>query len=470
MKIIILAGGSGTRLWPYSRSCFPKQFLHFGDQRSLLQKTIERFVGRYLLTDLLIVTNQAYYHLVKTQAREIAPELENQILIEPERRNTAPAIALGISYLQKIGAVSVDEAVLVCSSDHLIAPPERFLDAVAKGEMFAKQGNNVIFGIRPHKPETGYGYIKAERSFEPQVYEVDEFVEKPSFELAQQYLLDGRYLWNSGIFLFKIVTFMQEMQQHCPSISEKLQSSFEQCLAKFAEMPDISIDYALMEKSKNSVVISLDVTWSDVGSWDSVYELLEKDENQNAKIGNVLDIDTRNCLIMGGKHLISTIGLKDLLVIETDDALFIGKKGESQRVKNLVDELKKRNAKEPFENLTSHRPWGKFTILEEGARYKIKRIVVDPGHRLSLQMHYHRSEHWVVVKGTAKVTIGDKETLVHENESIYVPKSETHRLENPGKVALELIEVQVGEYVGEDDIVRFDDIYGRHQETLKVPT
>ncbi|MGC1878459.1 MAG: mannose-1-phosphate guanylyltransferase/mannose-6-phosphate isomerase [Rhabdochlamydiaceae bacterium] len=462
MKIIILAGGSGTRLWPYSRSCFPKQFLHFGDQRSLLQKTIERFVGRYPFSDFLIVTNQAYYHLVKTQACEIAPELEKQILIEPERRNTAPAIALGLSYLQKEGNLSSDECVLVCSSDHLISPAERFLDAIEKGESYAKKGSHVIFGIRPHKPETGYGYIKATHSLTDHVYEVEEFIEKPSLEMAEQYLLDGHYLWNSGIFLFHIETFIDEMKDHCPLIAEKLQTSFEHCLAGFADMPDISIDYALMEKSKKSVVISLDATWSDIGSWDSVYEIFEKDENQNVKIGNVLDIDTNNCLIMGGgKRLISTIGVKDLLVIETEDALFIGKKGESQRVKALVEELKKRNAKEPFENLTSHRPWGKFTILEEGNRYKIKRIVVDPGQRLSLQMHYHRSEHWIVVKGTAKVTIGDKEMLVHENESIFVPKSEMHRLENPGMIGLELIEVQVGEYVGEEDIVRFDDIYGR---------
>jgi mannose-1-phosphate guanylyltransferase/mannose-6-phosphate isomerase len=216
-----------------------------------------------------------------------------------------------------------------------------------------------------------------------------------------------------------------------------------------------------MERSKNTKVIPLDVSWSDVGSWDSVYEMLDKDENQNVKIGNVLDIDTKNCLIMGGKRLISTVGVEDLLVIETEDALFIGRKGESQRVKSLVEELKKRNAKEPFEHLTTHRPWGKFTILEEGERYKIKRIVVDPNQRLSLQMHYHRSEHWVVVKGTAKVTIGEQELLVHENESVYVAKSQVHRLENPGKVPIELIEVQVGEYVGEDDIVRLEDIYQR---------
>ena len=458
MKIIILAGGSGTRLWPYSRSSFPKQFLHFGDERSLLQKTIDRFVGKYPLSDLLIVTNQVYYHLVKTQAKEIDPILEHQILVEPERRNTAPAIALSIAYLQKQG-MSADESILVCSSDHLISPPEKFLEAVEKGKDFVRTGNHVIFGVRPNKPETGYGYIHATRSIDSHAYAVDAFVEKPDLSLAKQYLLDGHYLWNSGIFLFGVEAFLEEMKLYCPSLAEH---SFDHLLAHFSQMLDISIDYALMEKSKKIVMVPLDVTWSDVGSWDSVYDVLEKDDNQNVKIGNVLDIDTQNCLIMGGKRLISTIGLSDLLVIETDDALLIGKKGESQRVKNLVEELKKRNAKEPHENLTSHRPWGNFTVLEEGNRYKIKRIVVDPGQRLSLQMHYHRSEHWVVVQGTAKVTVGDKETLVHENESIYVPKSQTHRLENPGKVALELIEVQVGEYVGEDDIVRFEDIYGRH--------
>ena len=460
MKIVILAGGSGTRLWPYSRNSFPKQFLHFGDKKSLLQKTIERFVGRYPLSDLLIVTNQDYYHLVKAQMREISPDLEQQILVEPERKNTAPAIALAISYLKQEKKIPSDECVLVCSSDHIISPIERFLEAIEKGESLAKQGNHVIFGIRPHKPETGYGYIKT-RYLTQDIASVEAFIEKPSFELAQSYLLDGNYLWNSGIFLFQIGTFLEEIALHCASISEKLKDSFQECCANFSTMPDISIDYALMEKSKKIGVIPLDVTWSDVGSWDSVYDVHAKDENLNVKIGNILDIDTKNCLIMGGKRLISTIGVQDLLIIETDDAIFIGKKGESQRVKSLVEELKKKNAKEPFENLTSHRPWGSFTILEEGLRYKIKRIVVEPQQRLSLQLHYHRSEHWIVVKGAAKVTIGSKETLLHENESIFVPKSEVHRLENPGKVPLELIEVQVGEYVGEDDIVRLEDIYQR---------
>jgi mannose-1-phosphate guanylyltransferase/mannose-6-phosphate isomerase len=271
--------------------------------------------------------------------------------------------------------------------------------------------------------------------------------------------MSGDYLWNSGIFGFTIDTFLTDLQKHCPAMSA--QSSLKELTENFNLLPETSIDYALMEKSEKIIVIPLDITWSDVGSWDSVYETLEKDQNQNVKIGNILDIDTKNCLIYGGKRLISTVGLEDLLVVETDDALFIGKKGESQKVKNLVDELKKRKAKEPFEHLTSHRPWGSYTVLEEGERYKIKRIVVEPMQRLSLQMHYHRSEHWVVVKGTAKVTVGEKEILLHENESVYVPKSTVHRLENPGKVRLELIEVQVGEYVGEDDIIRFEDIYGR---------
>lgn len=455
MKYVILAGGSGTRLWPFSRNAFPKQFLHFGDGESLLQKTLKRFYPAVSPKDILVITNQAYYHLVKSQLTAIDPSFEQQILVEPERKNTAPAICLAVKYLQEVMGVSDDECILVSSSDHIISPEQVFLNAVDHGNAIAKEGHHVIFGIRPHKPETGYGYIKAAGQ------RVEQFVEKPDYQTAQAYLLSGEYLWNSGIFLFQMKTFLEEIAAFCPEITALSSGSFKEMVSTFSNMPDISIDCALMEHSKKTMVLPLDVSWSDVGSWDSVYDLLDKDENQNVKIGNVLDIDTKNCLIMGDKRLISTIGLEDLLVIETEDALFIGKKGESQKVKNLVEELKKRNAKEPFEHLTSHRPWGRFTVLEEGVRYKIKRIVVDPKQRLSLQMHYHRSEHWVVVKGTAKVTIGDQEQLVHENESVYILKSQVHRLENPGKVPLELIEVQVGEYVGEDDIVRLEDIYQR---------
>ncbi len=461
MKVVILAGGSGTRLWPFSRSSFPKQFLHFGDGQSLLQKTIKRFLPAVHPNDILVVTNQSYYHLVKTQITALDQRLENQILIEPEKKNTAPAICLAVKYIQEVLKADPTECILISSSDHIISPEDTFLKAIFQAETVARKGHHVIFGVRPHKPETGYGYIKANGDLDELAWQVEEFVEKPDYALAQTLLLSGSYLWNSGIFLFQIQTFLEEIQTHCPAISELLSGSFKELVARFYQMPDISIDFALMEKTNKTMVIPLNITWSDVGSWDSVYDVLEKDSNQNVKIGNVLDIDTKNCLIMGEKRLISTIGLEDLLVIETQDALFIGKKGESQRVKMLVEELKKQNASEPFDHLTSHRPWGSYTVLEEGIRYKIKRIVVDPNQRLSLQMHYHRSEHWIVVKGTAKVTIGNTEQLIHENESVYVPKSQVHRLENPGKVPLELIEVQVGEYVGEDDILRLEDIYNR---------
>ncbi len=461
MKVIILAGGSGTRLWPFSRNAFPKQFLNFGDGQSLMQKTIQRFLPLVAPADILIITNQDYYHLVKTQASAIDPLLERQILVEPDKKNTAPAICLAVKYLQDFLGCKEDECFLVSSSDHLITPQTVFLEGMKHAEQVAKQGWHVIFGIRPHKPEIGYGYVKGKPTKDPSVWEVESFVEKPEYSLAQDYVLSGDYLWNSGIFLFQIAPFLKEMEKYCPNVASIAKGSFKELGTRFSEMPDISIDYALMEKSSNVMILPLDVSWSDVGSWDSVYDVLEKDVNQNAKVGNILDIDTKNCLIMGGKRLISTIGLEDILVIETDDALFIGRKGESQRVKHLVEELKKRNAKEPYEHVTSHRPWGHFTILEEEERYKIKRIVVEPKQKLSLQKHYHRSEHWVVVKGAANVTIGEQERLVHENESIYVPKGFVHRLENPGKVKLELIEVQVGEYVGEDDIVRLEDVYQR---------
>ncbi len=461
MKYIILAGGSGTRLWPYSRNSFPKQFLHFGDGESFLQKTAKRFYPVVKPKDILVVTNQAYFHLVKSQLCAIDPAFEGQIIVEPEKKNTAPAICLAIKYLQEVIGITEDECILVSSSDHVISPEKVFLAALNKAEELAKKGHHVIFGIRPHKPETGYGYIKAKETDDPSVQKVEQFVEKPDYVTAQKYLLSGEYLWNSGIFLFQIGSYLNEIHNLSPEMKVCSSLSFKEMISQFSEMPDLSIDVALMERSTNTMVMPLDVSWSDVGSWDSVYDLMSKDPSQNVKIGNVVDIDTKNCLIMGSKRLISTIGIEDLLIIETEDALFIGKKGHSQKVKNIVEELKKRNAKEPFDHLTSHRPWGTFTILEEGDRYKIKRIVVNPGQRLSLQKHYHRSEHWVVIKGTAKVTIGENEQLVHENESVYVPKSQLHRLENPGKVLLELIEVQVGEYVGEDDIIRYDDIYGR---------
>jgi mannose-1-phosphate guanylyltransferase/mannose-6-phosphate isomerase len=331
-----------------------------------------------------------------------------------------------------------------------------------KIEALAKGGDIVTLGIHPNRPETGYGYIKKlqEKCFHGS-HRVEQFVEKPNSVTAQKYLLSGNYLWNSGMFAFTIETLMNEIQKHASDIYECLQGKYEDVLANFSKMPDISIDYAVMEKASRVVVLPLELSWSDVGSWDNVYEILDKDEHQNAKVGQVVDVDTKNCMIIGGKRLIATIGLEDMLVIETDDVILISKRQESQKVKQLVEKLKLQGRKEVAEHITTYRPWGSYTILENSAEYKIKKIVVNPLQILSLQMHYHRSEHWVVVQGTAKVTIGDKQTLVHENESIYVPKTATHRVENPGKIPLEIIEVQVGGYLGEDDIVRFEDIYGR---------
>lgn len=461
MKVIILAGGRGTRLWPVSRHSFPKQFLHFGDQKSLLQKTIERYQTRYAKEDIIILTHQEYLHLVKSQCQEIDPTFSYQILVEPESKNTAPAIMVAIKYLQEHKGVSEEETILVSSSDHLITPEDRFLDAMEIAAEECKDGSLITFGIRPNAPECGYGYIKGKQGEDRKTWKVEKFVEKPSYSLAQQYVMSGDYLWNSGIFVFSIKTFWKELELYCPDLFRYSQDSFKQMISRFAEVSSISIDYAILEKTAKARVLPLDITWSDVGSWDSVYDTLEKDESHNVKIGNVVAIDTKNCLIMGGTRLISTLGIEDIIVIETEDALFLGKKGESQKVKSLVEELKKRKMKESSEHVTSHRPWGSYTVLEEGPRYKIKKIIVYPLQRLSLQLHYHRSEHWVVVKGTAKVTLDDTEQLVHENESVFVPKSTKHRLENPGKVPLEIIEVQVGEYVGEDDIVRVEDDYAR---------
>lgn len=461
MKIVILAGGSGTRLWPLSRNAFPKQFLKIDGEWSLLQKTILRFYKKENAQDILIVTNSECLHLVKSQAKAIDPSLEMRVLVEPERRNTGPAILFAVKYLTEMEGVSLDEPILITPSDQVIEPQEQFLNLLAGTEDLANQDAIVTFGVVPTKPETGYGYLKVSFDEATDAFKVVQFVEKPSLEVAEEYLESGNYLWNSGMFLFKAKTLFSEIEKHSQELTKGLMLPFDQLRSQFSQLSSISIDYAVMERTNNILVLPLALSWSDLGSWDSVFDALEKDANQNVKVGNVHDIDTKNSLIYGGKRLISTIGLEDVIIVETDDALFLGKKGESQKVKELVEELKKRKSKEIQEHSTMERPWGQYSVLESGARFKVKRIIVNPGQKLSLQMHYHRSEHWVVVSGTAKVTIGDEEKLLHENESVYISKSTQHRLENPGKVVLEMIEVQVGEYTGEDDIVRFEDIYGR---------
>lgn len=459
MKVIILAGGSGTRLWPLSRSTHPKQFLAFGQEHSLLQKTVLRFLKELGGENILVVTSKEYFHLVRAQLSSLDPPLVHQICLEPAQKNTAPAVAWALKVLEENYHLKKQEAVLICPSDHWISPEEIFLKNVGEAISFAEQGNIVTFGIRPSHPETGYGYIRT--SLGGGISPVEAFVEKPDLQTATQYILGGQHLWNAGIFLLTQESFWREAMEHAPMLGKYADASLQELSEMFTTLPEVSFDYAVMEKTKRAVVMPLEVTWSDVGSWDSLYDVLDKDEENNVTIGNVYALDTKKSLIIGGKRLISTIGLEDTLVIDTEDALFIAKRGESQRVRALVDALKAKGSKQVVEHTEVHRPWGSYTVLEEGLRYKIKRISVTPQARLSLQLHYHRSEHWVVVQGTAKVLIGEKEMLLHENESVYVPRSSIHRLENPGKLSLEIIEVQVGEYLSEDDIVRLEDIYNR---------
>lgn len=460
MKALILAGGSGTRLWPLSRRKFPKQFLKLNGDRSLLQHTVDRLLKIVSRPDTIVMTNDAYQYHVKSDIEW----LENAIL-EPASRNTAPAIALGIKYcLEKLGC-SEDEVIFVSPSDHVIRPVDAFTQAIIQAEAIAKAGYIVTFGIKPASPETGYGYIKAGARGEDingaGYFKVDAFVEKPDLDTATRYVSEGNYYWNSGMFAFTIKTMLDAFGKYAPDIQKAFGDTFAGMITNYPLMPDISIDYAVMEKSNRVVTVPLDLYWNDIGSWDSLYEVLDKDADGNVKTGDVLAIDTKGTFIMGGKRLISTIGLEDLLIVETDDAILVAKRGEAQKVKDVVNKLKKAGRPEVDEHSTVYRPWGNYTVLEESQRYKIKRIVVLPEASLSKQMHYHRSEHWVVVKGTAKVSVGNEERIIHENESTYIPKSTIHRLENPGKIPLEIIEVQNGEYLGEDDIIRLDDIYGR---------
>lgn len=446
MKIILLAGGSGTRLWPISRSNYPKQFLRLGGDESFLQKTIKRNLALVKPEDLYIVTGEPYSVEVSAQAREIEPSLVSHILCEPISKNTAPAMALALQMIE----AEEDELFLFCPSDHIIAPLEGYCEAVKQAEALAKQGFLVTFGVRPNRPETGYGYLKAAGS------QVERFVEKPDFKQAQHYLESGGYFWNAGMFAFTKKVFFQEAMQHCPLLVK----------GTFEEMPALSIDYALMEKSERVAMVPLELTWSDIGSWENVYDMLKKDGDLNAIEGDVCAVDTTNSLIYAQSRHVSTIGLDDVLVVETDDAVLVADKSKSQQVKEIVGKLRNLGKKEVQEHLTVRRPWGSYIVLMEEERYKIKRILVNPKQQLSLQMHYHRSEHWVVVSGTARVTIGEEKRIVHEGESIFVPKSSIHRVENPGIVPLQIIEVQVGEYLGEDDIIRFEDIYGRLKEEM----
>ncbi|MFC1855224.1 mannose-1-phosphate guanylyltransferase/mannose-6-phosphate isomerase [Thermodesulfobacteriota bacterium] len=460
MQSFILAGGSGTRLWPMSRKEFPKQFLKIDSEKSFLCQSIERLLAADSVDNIHVITNEDYKFHVKDELNNVSTVLSDGVIIEPVGRNTAPAIALAVKYCLDNLKSDLDEIVFISPSDQVMRPISKFTDALKDVKEAARKGFIVTLGIKPTCPETGYGYIKAGDKING-YHEVIEFTEKPDIENAKRYIESGEYFWNSGMFAFSIKTILAEFKKHAPEIYERFDQSYDKFVSNFETMPSISIDYSIMEKSDKIAMIPLEITWSDVGSWDSLFDIMPHDENNNVIDGDVVTIDTNNSLIFSSKKLVSTLGVKDLIIVETDDALLVAKQGESQRTRELVDALKKQKRKEALEHTTTYRPWGDYTILGGGERYKIKRIIVKPHQSISLQLHRQRSEHWIVVSGTAKVTIDDKVTIVNENESVYVPKTKKHRLENPSDVDLELIEIQSGNYIEEDDIERFEDIYGR---------
>ena len=465
---VILSGGVGSRLWPVSRELHPKPFMRLADGESLLQKAFLRAANLPGVVEVLTVTNRELYFQTEDEYRAVnQAKLPTSFILEPFGRNTAPAIAVAAAHIAKVHGD--DAVVLILPADHLISNHAAFAKAVEQAIKPAREGMLVTFGIRPTSPDTGFGYIEADGPM------VKRFVEKPTLEKAQAYFNSGDYFWNAGMFCFCAGALLREFATHAPDVIESVQ----QCLAGseqatkanslqiqlnpdlFKLAPDISIDYALMERSSRVAVVTCDIGWSDIGSWGAMSELLPADENGNQISGDAVTHDTVNCYLRSEGRMIATVGVSNLIVVDTPDALLIVDRERVQDVKQIVNQLKAKAHDAYKFHRETHRPWGTYTVLEEGSRFKIKRIEVKPGGTLSLQMHHHRNEHWVIVSGMAKVINGVNEFYVNTNESTYIPAGHQHRLENPGVIPLVMIEVQSGEYLGEDDIVRFQDNYGR---------
>lgn len=453
MKIIILAGGGGTRLFPLSRDCYPKQFLHVIGDKSLLAQTIERFLGLVEAKDIIIVTNEHYIFHVQAELKIINAQ-EAHIITEPMGKNTAPAIALAQSYCQDVLQCDDNEILFVSPSDHLIKPIDAFQDLIRKAQDVAKN-NIVTLGIKPTKPEIGYGYIEAEKN-NNLAKKVISFKEKPDLATAKEYISSGSYYWNGGMFMFSIATMQDELTKYMPAIIDITQNSYQYTVDNFVNMPNISIDYAVAEKSQKMMMIPMEnVYWNDIGSFDAIAEVLS-DKDKNVFKGDILAENCTDTMIIGDNRLIAGIDLENLMIIDTPDALLVAKKGESQKVKNIVNKLKQSKRKEAKENVTMYRSWGKYTLLTESEGYRVRKIEMDPGASLTMQMHYHRSEHWTVISGTGKTIISDKESIFTENQSTYIPMGVKHKLSNPGKIPLIIIEVQSGKYINDDDIVVFE--------------
>jgi mannose-1-phosphate guanylyltransferase/mannose-6-phosphate isomerase len=470
---VVLSGGSGTRLWPLSRELYPKQLLPLVGKGTMLQETLARLRGVEDVGAPIIVCNEQHRFLVAEQLREGGTEFSS-ILLEPVGRNTAPAIAIAaMAAVTGANSREADPVLLVLPADHVIQNVRAFQAAIEIGRKAALEGKLVTFGVVPNRPETGYGYIRRESGSGP-AYGIAEFVEKPDLATATRYVESKEYFWNSGMFMFRASQVLDELRALAPEIYDACAQAFTAAKRdldftrlphkEFSACPSDSIDYAVMEKTKHGVVVPLDAGWSDVGSWSALHDAIPADEQGNVRIGDVLTEDTEGCYLQSTSRLVATVGLRDHVVVETKDAVLVVPKDRVQDVKKLVERLRKQGRYETSLHREVFRPWGSYDSIDQGDRFQVKRLVVKPGASMSLQLHHHRAEHWIVVSGTARITRGDETFLLEENQSTYIPLGTKHRIENPGKIPLHIIEVQSGGYLGEDDIVRFEDRYGREGE------